>query len=148
MQRSIKKLLKFFPLDLLSFARGRLLPCTFTFLLFTFAFSCGSSLNFDYTVPSQTEPYVSRVVPSTGKAGDVITIFGSGFSSEVASNIVSFGSTSISADGYALLASPVGAEIESITVTLLANITIGDVTIYVTVFDNTSNADIGFTITP
>jgi len=109
--------------------------------------ACGDGLNFDTTVATGTDPYVHRVDPANGKAGDAVTVYGYGFSSEAASNIISFGSSSVTALGYAL-ANPAEGEIEALTATIPAGVSAGDVTVFVTVFENTSNANITFTINP
>lgn len=111
-------------------------------------YACGNGLNFDTTIAIGTEPYIHRVDPANGKAGDAVTIYGYGFSSEAASNIISFGSSSVTALGYSLAANPLEGEVEALTATIPAGVSAGDVTIYVTVFENTSNANITFTINP
>jgi hypothetical protein len=109
--------------------------------------SCGDvSLEFDSTVPSGLEPYVHRIDPANGKAGDTVTIFGFGFSVEAGSNIVSFGSETAVATAYSEVSPAAEGELESLTVTVPDGVSIGEAPVYVTVFTNTSNANISFTI--
>ena len=118
-------------------------------LLFLLCFSCGGeSLQFDVTIPSQTEPYIHRVDPSNGQPGDTVIVYGFGFSIITSNNIVSFGDTSITASAYSLLADPSDGEIELLTIEVPSGVSVGSSAIYITVFENTSNADISFTINP
>lgn len=110
--------------------------------------ACGNVEEFDVTVPSMLSPYVHRVDPANGGAGDIITIYGWGFSTEPANNIVSFGGASTVATDYGVLATPADGELETLTVTVPAGSAAGDAAVYVTVFDNISNANLTFTITP
>lgn len=112
--------------------------------------SCGSdsSLTFDVSIPSQTSPFVNRVAPANGKAGDTVTIFGFGFSVESANNIVVFGSISTTALSYGVVSPAAAGEAEQLTVTIPAGATVGSNSVYVNVFENTSNSNVSFTINP
>lgn len=111
---------------------------------------CGSQadFHFDPTVSTQAPPFIARVAPTTGRAGDTITVFGFGFSTIATANTVSFAGTAVNAATHALVDPAVGAEIEKITVTLPSSATTGATTIFVTVFEQTSNNDTVFTVTP
>ena len=122
----------------------------FFFLSFVLWIGCGSEdpLSLEESVVTQIQPVVTRLSPVTGTVGDTITLFGAGFSIVAQSNIVSIGGTSLSAESYSLVTNPVGSEIESLTVTLPAGVTSGTASVFVTVFEFTSNSDITFTVTP
>ena len=119
-------------------------------LSFVLWIGCGSEdpFSLEESVVTQIQPVITRLSPATGTVGDTITLFGAGFSTVAQSNIVSIGGTSLSAESYSLVASPVGSEIESLTVTLPAGVTSGTTSVFVTVFEFTSNSDITFTVTP
>ncbi|MBI2092400.1 MAG: IPT/TIG domain-containing protein, partial [Deltaproteobacteria bacterium] len=106
----------------------------------------GVSLEFDSTVPMQLSPYVHRIDPANGKAGDTVTILGFGFSAEAGSNIISFGGEEAVAASYAEVSPAVEGELESLTATVPDGVSVGDAPVYVTVFSNTSNANVSFTI--
>lgn len=110
--------------------------------------ACGSTAPaFDPTVLTDAPPYVSRIDPASGVAGDTVTIYGYGFSSEIISNIVSFGDEAVSADSYEFLIPELAAdELEKITVVVPAGLATGAHVIAVLVFDNVSNADVTFTV--
>lgn len=116
------------------------------FLLFMA--SCGSAVDFPSDVPTQTDPLVSRIAPNTGKAGDAIIIFGLGFSASAPENIVIIGGAAVSATAYALVTPATATEVESITATVPAGAAIGVDAIEVLVYQNPSNADVIFTVTP
>ena len=118
------------------------------FLLF--ASSCGSDLldDFDPTVPTQMTPYISYIDPANGSVGDTVEIHGFGFSTEAASNVVVFGNVSAFAASYELVAAGISDDIEAITVTIPPGAAVGINDVSVTVFDNTSNANITFTVDP
>jgi hypothetical protein len=116
--------------------------------LFAVILSCGQSLStFDASIATQTFPYINRVDPATGKAGDTITIYGFGFSVAAPNNVVSLGGSSTVAGAYTLLATPAAGEIESLTVTIPSGVTVGDTFVFITTFGNTSNANVTFTVT-
>lgn len=119
----------------------------FAFCVLSFQFSCGSADEYDSSVPTQLAPYVNRVDPVNGKAGDVITIFGFGYSVVYSNDIVTIGGAAASASAYNLLDGTTAGEIESLTVTVPAGVTVGTDSVFVTVFGNTSNANVTFTVT-
>ena len=106
------------------------------------------SFLFDPSVVTQTPPLVTRTDPAAGGVGSAVTIFGSGFSSIAANNIVTLGGVSAIAETYALAADPQGGEVESITITVPTNAVMGTNPVFVIVFEETSNADMVFTVTP
>ena len=121
--------------------------------LFFLAFltGCGGSgadSGFPDDVPTQVNPLVSRVGPATGPAGTEITIYGMGFSISYPNNIVIVGDAATSATGYALVSPPTADEIESITAVVPNDAAPGDNSVYVVVYDNASNTDVTFTVTP
>jgi ABC-type glycerol-3-phosphate transport system substrate-binding protein len=107
----------------------------------------GGASGYEYDVPTDAPPTVSRVDPPQGPSGTEVTIYGFGFSFIPEINIISLGSTGAAADAYNLLASPTSAEIESLTFTVPANIAPGTYPVVVVVHDNASNADVTFTVT-
>lgn len=120
----------------------------FVFCALSFALSCGSTGDeYDTTVPTQTTPYVNRIDPAAGKAGDTVTIFGFGFSTAAANDIVTIGSAAASAGAYNLLDGSTAGEVESLTVTVPTGVTAGVNNVFVTVLGNTSNANVTFTVT-
>ena len=122
----------------------------FIIFLLIFVSACGSTVetSYDGSVVTQLPPYVARVDPAAGKAGDTVTIFGFGFSDEGPNNIVSFGAASTAASAYNLIAGGVSPEIESLTVTVPAGATVGACSVFVMVFDNISNSNVTFTVNP
>lgn len=111
--------------------------------------SCGGSIDsIPDDVPTGSPPIITRVEPNTGKAGDPITIFGMGFSEEAPINLVVIGGSAVAADIYNLVDNPVGDEIEAISATVPTNASIGQTVVVVVVYDNTSNADVIFEVTP
>lgn len=125
----------------------RLVGIYFAFLIALSA--CGSSgLNFPDDVPTDSPPVVSRVDPTAGAAGSQVTIFGLGFSDAAPNNIVVIGDAAVSATGYRLLDNPTSSEIEALTATVPTDATAGANSVAVVVYDNTSNSDVQFTVTP
>ena len=112
------------------------------------AAACGAPLVYPPDVPTDSPPIVSRVEPSVGSAGEVVTIYGFGFSFTVANNIVIFGDAASAATSYRLLDSPTSTEIEAIEAPVPADAPEGANPIVVVVYDNVSNADVLFTVTP
>ena len=109
--------------------------------------ACGSgSDGFDPTVPSQSPPIITQVVPATASPGDTVSLYGSGFSNEAASNIVVFGTSTLSASTWEMLPTPVGDESEAITFTIPTDAAVGTFDIYVFVIDNPSNTNLTLTI--
>ena len=120
----------------------------FLIVMLTFV-GCGGVGDFlDSSVPSQTDPIITRIAPTAARAGDVVTIFGIGFSAAAPLNIIVIGSVEVAADSYTLLAAPTGSEVESITFTVPAGLTVGFSSIYVVVIDNPSNENLTITINP
>lgn len=118
-------------------------------VIILFIAGCGSIGDFfDATVPTQTDPFITRISPASAKAGDAVTVFGMGFSAAAALNIVVVEGVEVAADSYTLLPSPSGNEVESITFTVPAGISTGAHSIYVIVIDNPSNTNVSITITP
>lgn len=115
-----------------------------------FIMGCGSAA--EEFVPTQTDPYISRVDPAAASVGDVVAVFGHGFSDAAEFNIIVIDDTQIFADSYALVTPATGDEVESLAFTVPAGISQGDHTIYVIVCDvacdNTSNTDLTITINP
>lgn len=113
------------------------------------AAGCGSSGgSYPDDVPTQLPPTVARVDPAAGAPGSAIMIFGYGFSETAPNNVVIIGNAAVTATAYALLAAPTATEIESLSATVPASAPAGQSSVVVVVSDNTSNADILFTVTP
>jgi hypothetical protein len=111
--------------------------------------ACGSSSpSFAPDVPTDSPPIVSRVDPNSGGTGSEVTIFGFGFTISVPENIVVIGGVATNATSYRLLSNPTSTEIEAITADVPNNAAAGEGPIYVVVYDNVSNADVSFTVTP
>ncbi len=108
----------------------------------------GSESDYPDDVPTQSPPIVSRVEPTSGPAGTVITIYGFGFSLNPAINVVIVGDAGASATDYQLVASPTANEIEQLTATVPADAAIGESGVVVVVYENASNADVLFDVTP
>lgn len=119
-------------------------------IVLVLAASCGSGAgsSFPSDVPTDLTPVVSRVEPNTGAVGDIITIFGYGYSTSTADNIVIIGAAAVSATGYALVDPPSPTEIETLTATIPEGVETGENSVAVLVYDNVSNQDITFTVTP
>lgn len=122
-------------------------------LLIGMLIGCGSAADdrvepFDASVATQVAPVVTRISPTIGRAGDVITIFGVGFSVIPEDNIVLFASAAALALSYNL-ASPAGSgEVEQLTFVIPTNATTGTTSVIVNVYDNSSNSDITLMVTP
>jgi|GEM_PF-1279801 hypothetical protein len=110
--------------------------------------ACGSPFAFPPDVPTDSPPIVSRVEPAEGSPGDMVTIYGFGFSFTVANNIVIFGDAASVATSYRLLDSPTSTEIEAIEAPVPNEAPEGEVPVVVVVYENVSNADVLFTVTP
>ena len=111
--------------------------------------SCGgSTTGYAPDVPTNSPPIVSRVDPNSGGPGSEVTIFGFGYTISVPENIVVIGGVATNATSYRLLSNPTSTEIEAITVDVPANANVGEGPIYVIIYDNVSNADVSFTVTP
>lgn len=125
---------------------SRVLLCMTLFCCAT----CGNvdELVFDPQVATQLPPVISRVDPTHGRAGDSITILGFGFSLVPEENIVHCAGTTALADSYSLVIPPVDGELEQLTFTIPATAATGVTTTFLSVYDNTSNADIAFTVDP
>lgn len=114
-------------------------------------FGCGSgneSTEINSSVATQSLPVITRISPVSGRTGDTITIFGFGFSAQPGINIVSVGTASTTASIYALVNPPTAGEIESLTFTIPTGATTGTHSVFVTVFENTSNANVQLTVNP
>lgn len=122
--------------------------CTAIFLIALFSLSCGGSSDYNPNVPTDSPPIVSRAEPSAGKAGDVISIFGLGYSIAYPEDIVVVGGAATSATSYRLLDNPTANEIEAITFIVPEDAEIGEGPIYVQVDGNSSNVDVSFTVLP
>ncbi len=112
--------------------------------------ACGQSSGpgLDPTIATNTFPLLTRVAPTAGKPGDTITLFGSGFSEVATENIVNIGGATMQATNYALVDPPAVGEVESLTATVPAAVPVGIQSIFVIVFENTTNTDLTFTVTP
>ena len=109
--------------------------------------SCGGDGDaYDPTVPLQTDPYIARINPTAATAGDSVAIIGFGFSDVATFNVVVINDVEIFADTYTLVVPPSGDEIEQLTFTVPAGMTLGAQTIYVIVLDVPSNTDLSITI--
>lgn len=109
--------------------------------------ACGSESGISEDVPTDSPPVVSRVEPNSGPVGTEITVYGFGFSMTAPINIVIIGTSSTAATTYNLVEPPTDTEIESITATIPDDAPRGDNSVIVLVYDNSSNADITFTVT-
>ena len=111
--------------------------------------SCGGgTTGYAPDVPTDSPPVVSRVDPNSGGAGTEVTIFGFGYTISVPENIVVIGGVATNATSYRLLSNPTSTEIEAITADVPTNATLGEGPIYVVIYDNVSNSDVSFTVTP
>jgi hypothetical protein len=118
-------------------------------ICFTLALgACGEVTLFPSDVVTQTPPIVSRVEPASGPPGTEITVYGFGYSINTPNNIVIVGGSGSSATEYNLLDNPTETEIESLTAAVPDDAEIGESSVVVVVYQNTSNADIMFEVTP
>ena len=128
--------------------KNQKVAATFWFLLLL---GCGSAATetagFDASVSVQANPFINRVTPTSGRAGETITLLGFGFSNGAPNNVVTVGGAAATANGYALVASPTSSEIESLTFTIPIGAATGASNLFVTVFDNASNS-VSFTVSP
>lgn len=112
--------------------------------------ACGNQglLDFDVNVATQIPPTVTRLSPSVARAGDLVTIFGMGFSMVAADNFILVGTSSAVASSYALVSPPATGELETLTFTVPNAVATGVTSLLVSVYDNVSNGDILLTVTP
>ena len=111
--------------------------------------SCGGGgSGYPDDVPTQLPPTVASVEPTSGPVGTTITINGFGYSVAAPNDIVIIGDSAVSAESYALVNPPTATEIESLTATVPAGTPLGANSIVVVVYDNASNGDVTFTVTP
>jgi len=120
--------------------------CTAILFIALASLSCVGSSDYNPNVPTDSPPIVSRVDPSAGMAGDMISIFGLGFSIAYPEDIVVVGGAATSATSYRLLDNPTDSEIEAITFIVPEEAEIGEGPIYVQVEGNSSNVDVSFTV--
>lgn len=107
---------------------------------------CGTADLYDPTVPTQSNPVVSRVSPVAATAGDTVTIFGFGFSVVPQNNVIIIGDGEAIASTYGLVNPPIANEIEFLMFVVPAGLTLGANSIYVDVLDVISNTNITLTI--
>lgn len=120
-------------------------------VLCLFSISCGSAsdaVDYPSDVPTKSPPIVMSVAPSTGAAGDTITIYGVGFSSVPAFNTIIIGGAAIAATAYDLVPAPTSTAVEFLTAAVPAGAAVGADSILVLVHESPSNADTSFTVTP
>lgn len=103
---------------------------------------------FDPAVATQVTPVVTRIAPVTGRSGDLMTIFGAGFSVVPEDNIVILSNTVALAASYAATAAGTPGEVEQLTFTIPSNTTIGTHAVTVNVYEHTSNGNVTLTVTP
>ncbi|MFH1874555.1 MAG: IPT/TIG domain-containing protein [Pseudomonadota bacterium] len=109
--------------------------------------SCGGGgTPYAADVVTGSPPTLLRVDPAQGAPGSQVTIFGFGFSIEVANNVVIIGDLAVSASQYNLLTNPTNDELESITFTVPANLTAGVYNLLVLVNSEPSNIDQTFEV--
>jgi len=108
----------------------------------------GGDPGYSDDVPTQAPPFVSRVEPTSGPVGTTITIYGFGFSIAAPTNLVVLGGSGSAATSYQLLNNASSIEIESITAVVPNDAAVGSSEVMVVVYDNVSNADVTFTVTP
>ena len=120
----------------------KLITCNIL-LITVFLFSCGSSTNID--VPTDTDPFIEVVDPSSGVSGDEIRIKGVGFSEAAPNNIIILGEEIMTATNYGLLDPPEGSSIEYITFNIPAGMAAGSYNLLVMVHDIVSNV-VTFTV--
>lgn len=132
---------------MLSPTRAKFFLASVFFLALT---GCGAENvgDFDSSVNTESLPLIQRVNPATGRAGDTVTILGSGFSSEPALNIINIGTATTTATAYALVDPSANGEIESLTFTVPPGASVGAGVVFVTVLDWTSNSNVSFTVNP
>ncbi len=108
--------------------------------------SCGSGTPYSPDVVTDSPPTIMRVEPAQGVAGSQVTIFGFGFSIEIANNVVIIGEQAVSAQEYNLLTNPTNGELESIVFTVPANLAVGVYDLLVLVNEEPSNTDQTFEV--
>lgn len=99
-------------------------------------------------IPSSMDPVVAQVTPAVGAVGDTITVIGVGYSLVPQENIVIIGGGAVAATAYGLVPAPSGDEVEQLTATVPDGAALGLNSVVVLVNENTSNADITFTVIP
>lgn len=114
---------------------------------------CGSATDdsvepFDASVVTQVAPVVTRINPTIGRAGDVITVFGVGFSVIPEDNIVLLTGSAALAFGYNAVDAAGTGEVEELTFAIPTNATTGITSVIVNVYDNSSNSDVTLMVNP
>lgn len=89
-----------------------------------------------------------RISPDSGAAGDSITVFGVGYSIIPNENLLFIGEGASPATSYALVTNGQPGEVEQLTFTVPEESLPGTQETVLLVNDNSSNADITFTVLP
>lgn len=99
-------------------------------------------------------PVISTITPAAASiaGATVVTLSGFGFSSVSTANIITIGtgttSAATTATAYGLVTPATAGNIETLSFTLPATTPVGVQNVFVTVFNNASNADLTLTVTP
>lgn len=122
-------------------------------LLIGVVVGCGSATDdlpgsFDASVATQVAPVVTRISPTIGRAGDIITIFGVGFSVIPEDNIVLLTSAATPAFSYTANNAAGSGEVEQLAFVIPSNAKSGVTFVLVSVYGNSSNSDITLIVTP
>lgn len=122
-------------------------------LLIGMFIGCGSAADdsvepFDASVATQVAPVVTRINPTFGRADDVITIVGVGFSVIPEDNIVLLTGSAALAFGYNAVDAAETGEVEELTFAIPTNATTGITSVIVNVYDNSSNSDVTLMVNP
>ena len=117
-------------------------------ILLMFCACGGSASEFSDDIPTELPPIVSRVEPLEGPSGTEIKIYGFGFSVNIPVNVVLIGGQAESAVNYELLPDPTDTEIEMLTASVPEGAAEGPSPVVVIVYENVSNQDVVFNVTP
>lgn len=111
--------------------------------------ACGTdSIIDEESVPTGSPPIIMRISPDSGTAGETITVFGVGYSIIPSQNILFIGDGASVSMSYALVDNGQPGEVEQLTFMVPEESLPGTYNVVLLVDENTSNADIPFTVLP
>lgn len=108
----------------------------------------GDTFTTSDSVPTAAPPVIMRISPDSGAARDSITVFGVGYSINPNENILFIGEGASVATSYALVTNGQPGEVEQLTFTVPDESLPGTQETVLLVNDNSSNADVTFTVLP
>ncbi|MDO8461888.1 MAG: IPT/TIG domain-containing protein [Deltaproteobacteria bacterium] len=129
----------------------RLFPANFVrfFALVVLTTACSEQgADFPETIISQSPPFLKKVDPAAVHRGDVLTLYGLGFSIVPEENNIRIGGIAVSASASSLNNPVVNDSPEKLTVTIPQGVADGEQAVSIFVIDQPSNGDLKVTVLP